>query len=243
MRDLYEDGGAISVRGCRLEPSHRDAGSPTGSSAHLRPGSGERPTCSSTGITGGRYDMGRQSRTHTGLLRPSAWVPLAWIDQAMHTASSRGRGTIFAMRNAPLIGQQTLVDYARGCQSTTHRPLNCRCDYCKRARTEHGSDAADMPEQYEVSRAPRSHTVHIRFSGPSNVHEICPRWTRRRLSWPEPDATRPRSRGLGRASTSPPRAAVAVAVIGRAVVATHVRRTAATTSHKRHTRVAYLFRG
>ena len=66
----------------------------------------------------------------------------------------------------------------------------------------------------------------------SNVHEICPRWTRRRLSWPEPDATRPRSRGLGRASTSPPRAAVAVAVIGRAVVATHVRRTAATTSRK-----------
>ena len=71
---------------------------------------------------------------------------------------------ICAMRSAPLIGQQTLVDYARGCQSTTHRPLNCRCD-CKRARTEHGSDAADMPGQYAVSRAPRSHTVHIRFSG------------------------------------------------------------------------------
>ena len=138
---------------------------------------------------------------------------------------------ICAMRNAPLIGQQTLVDYARGCQSTTHRPLNCRCA-CKRAHTEHGSDAADMPGQYEVSRAPRLHTAHIRFSGPSNVHEICPRWTRRRLSWPEPDATRPRSRGLGRASTSPPRAAVAVAVIGRAVVAPHVRRTAATTSHE-----------
>ena len=152
---------------------------------------------------------------------------------------------ICAMRNAPLIGQQTLVDYARGCQSTTHRPLNCRCD-CKRARTEHGSDAADMPGQYEVSRAPRSHTVHIRFSGPSNVHEICPRWTRRRLSWPEPDATRPRSRGLGRASTSPPRAAVAVAVIGRAVVATHVRRTAATTSREYkflYLRVPDRFRG
>ena len=149
---------------------------------------------------------------------------------------------ICAMRNAPLIGQQTLVDYARGCQSTTHRPLNCRCD-CKRARTEHGSDAADMPEQYEVSRAPRLHTVHIRFSGPSNVHEICPRWTRRRLSWPEPDATRPRSRGLGRASTSPPRAAVAVAVIGRAVVATHVRRTAATTSRKAARGRPHLFRG
>ena len=150
----------------------------------------------------------------------------------MHTASSRGRGasdSCYAQRT--LIGQQTLVDYARGCQSTTHRPLNCRCD-CKRAHTEHGSDAADMPGQYEVSRAPRLHTAHIRFSGPSNVHEICPRWTRRRLSWPEPDATRPRSRGLGRASTSPPRAAVAVAVIGRAVVATHVRRTAATTSRK-----------
>ena len=149
---------------------------------------------------------------------------------------------ICAMRSAPLIGQQTLVDYARGCQSTTHRPLNCRCD-CKRARTEHGSDAADMPGQYEVSRAPRSHTVHIRFSGPSNVHEICPRWTRRRLSWPEPDATRPRSRGLGRASTSPPRAAVAVAVIGRAVVATHVRRTAATTSRKDYTCSPHRFRG
>ena len=92
MRDLYEDGGAISVRGCRLEPSHRDAGSPTGSSAHLRSGSGERPTCSSQLFTGGRYDRGTQSDTHTGLLRPSAWVPLAWIDQAMHTASSRGRG-------------------------------------------------------------------------------------------------------------------------------------------------------
>ena len=149
---------------------------------------------------------------------------------------------ILAMRNAPLIGQQTLVDYARGCQSTTHRPLNCRCD-CKRARTEHGSYAADMPGQYEVSRAPRSHTVHIRFSGPSNVHEFCPRWTRRRLSWPEPDATRPRSRGLGRASTSPPRAAVAVAVIGRAVVATHVRRTAATTSRKDYTCSPHRFRG
>ena len=130
----------------------------------------------------------------------------------------------------------------RQCQSTTHRPLNCRCD-CKRARTEHGSDAADMPGQYEVSRAPRSHTVHIRFSGPSNVHEICPRWTRRRLSWPEPDATRPRSRGLGRASTSPPRAAVAVAVIGRAVVATHVRRTAATTSREPDTCPVHRFRG
>ena len=149
---------------------------------------------------------------------------------------------ICAMRSAPLIGQQTLVDYARGCQSTTHRPLNCRCD-CKRARTEHGSDAADMPGQYEVSRAPRSHTVHIRFSGPSNVHELCPRWTRRRLSWPEPDATRPRSRGLGRASTSPPRAAVAVAVIGRAVVAPHVRRTAATTSHEVPILVPHRFRG
>ena len=92
MRDLSEDGGAISVRGCRLEPSHRDAGSPTGSSVHLRRGSGERPTCSSQLFTGGRYDRGTQSDTHTGLLRPSAWVPLAWIDQAMHTASSRGRG-------------------------------------------------------------------------------------------------------------------------------------------------------
>ena len=149
---------------------------------------------------------------------------------------------ICAMRNAPLIGQQTLVDYARGCQSTTHRPLNCRCD-CKRAHTEHGSDAADMPGQYEVSRAPRLHTAHIRFSGPSNVHELCPRWTSRRLSWPEPDATRPRSRGLGRASTSPPRAAVAVAVIGRAVVATHVRRTAATTSREVPTWGPHLFRG
>ena len=57
---------------------------------------------------------------------------------------------ICAMSNAPLIGQQTLVDYARGCQSTTHRPLNCRCD-CKRARTEHGSDAADMPGQEKRS--------------------------------------------------------------------------------------------
>ena len=149
---------------------------------------------------------------------------------------------ICAMRSAPLIGQQTLVDYARGCQSTTHRPLNCRCD-CKRARTEHGSDAADMSGQYAVSRAPRSHTVHIRFSGPSNVHEICPRWTRRRLSWPEPDATRPRSRGLGRASTSPPRAAVAIAVIGRAVVATHVRRTAATTSRLLPRGGVHRFRG
>ena len=149
---------------------------------------------------------------------------------------------ILAMRNAPLIGQQTLVDYARGCQSTTHRPLNCRCD-CKRAHTEHGSDAADMPGQYEVSRAPRSHTVHIRFPGPSNVHEFCPRWTRRRLSWPEPDATRPRSRGLGRASTSPPRAAVAVAVIGRAVAATQVGRTAATTSRKADNCRPHLFMG
>ena len=148
---------------------------------------------------------------------------------------------ICAMRSAPLIGQQTLVDYARGCQSTTHRPLNCRCD-CKRARTEHGSDAADMPGQYAVSQAPRSHTVHIRFSGPSNVHELCPRWTRRRLSWPDPDATRPHSRGLGRASTSPPRAAVAVAVIGRAVVATHVRRTAATTSRFGDKCPPHLFR-
>ena len=149
---------------------------------------------------------------------------------------------ICAMRNAPLIGQQTLVDYARGCQSTTHRPLNCRCD-CKRARTEHGSDAADMPGQYAVSRAPRSHTVHIRIPGPSNVHELCPRWTRRRLSWPEPDATRPRSRGLGRASTSPPRAAVAVAVIGRAVVATQVGRTAATTSREVPILIPHPFRG
>ena len=149
---------------------------------------------------------------------------------------------ICAMRSAPLIGQQTLVDYARGCQSTTHRPLNCRCD-CKRAGTEHGSDAADMSGQYAVSRAPRSHTVHIRFSGPSNVHEICPRWTRRRLSWPEPDATRPRSRGLGRASTSPLRAAVAVAVIGRAVVATQVGRTAATTSREFPEWGTHLFMG
>ena len=153
---------------------------------------------------------------------------------------------ICAMRDAPLIGQQTLVDYARGCQSTTHRPLNCRCD-CKRARTEHGSDAADMPGQYEVSRAPHSHTVHIRFSGPSNVREICPHWTKGRLSLPEPDETRLCSRGLGRASTSPPRAAVAVAVIGRAVVATHVRRTAATgrlqSSRKAHRCVPHRFRG
>ena len=138
----------------------------------------------------------------------------------------------------------------RRCQSTTHRPLNCRCD-CKRARTEHGSYAADMPGQYAVSRAPRSHTVHIRFSGPSNVHEICPRWTRRRLSWPEPDATRPRSRGLGRASTSARRVRRwpsryrrgTVAVIGRAVVATHVRRTAATTSHEVPKWGPHLFRG
>ena len=92
MRDLSEDGGAISVRGCRLEPGHRDAGSPTGSSVHLRRGSGERPTCSSQLFTGGRYDRGTQSDTHTGLLLPSTWVPLAWIDQSMHTASSRGRG-------------------------------------------------------------------------------------------------------------------------------------------------------
>ena len=128
----------------------------------------------------------------------------------------------------PILAVSVLERDARGCWSTSHRPLSCRCG-CNRACTEHDMDAGDMPGQYEVSRAPRLHTVHIRFSGPSNVHEICPRWTRRRLSWPEPDATRPRSRGLGRASTSPPRAAVAVAVIGRAVVATHVRRTAATT--------------
>ena len=145
---------------------------------------------------------------------------------------------ICAMRSAPLIGQQTLVDYARGCQSTTHRPLNCRCA-CKRARTEHGSDAADMPGQYAVSRAPRSHTVHIRILGPSNVHEFCPRWTRRRLSWPEPDATRPRSRGLGRASTSPPRAAVAVAVIADRL---RRRRDPAPTSHVRRTGDCTLLR-
>ena len=187
---------------------------------------------------------GVHSRTLTqacyGLPLGSRW--LGSIKPCILPAPVAAGLAICAMRNAPLIGQQTLVDYARGCQSTTHRPLNWRCD-CKRARTEHGSDAADMPGQYEVSRAPRLHTAHIRFSGPSNVHEICPRWTRRRLSWPEPDATRPRSRGLGRASTSPPRAAVAVAVIGRAVAATQVGRTAATTSHKRHTRVAHLFRG
>ena len=93
MRDLCEDGGAISVRGCRLEPSHRDAGSPTGSSAHLRPGSGESPTCSSTRSPSGSCWMHRQSGTHGGLVRPSAWVPLSWIDHAMHTSSYCGRGT------------------------------------------------------------------------------------------------------------------------------------------------------
>ena len=93
MRDLSEDGGAISVRGCRLEPSHRDAGSPTGSSAHLRRGSGERPTCSSQASPAYDHDRGTQSDTHTGLLRPSAWVPLAWIDHAMHTSNYCGRGT------------------------------------------------------------------------------------------------------------------------------------------------------
>ena len=113
----------------------------------------------------------------------------------------------------------------RQCQSTTHRPLKSRCGSIQ-VLTQHGSDAGNMLRQYAPTRVPQSHTAHIWFPGPSNVHEICPRWTRRRLSWPEPDATRPRSRGLGRASTSPPRAAVAVAVIGRAVVATEVRRTA-----------------
>ena len=61
--------------------------------AHARSGPGERPTCSSTrSPSGGCYD-GRQTRTHTGLLRPSAWVPLAWIDHAMHTSNYCGRGT------------------------------------------------------------------------------------------------------------------------------------------------------
>ena len=46
-RDLYENGGSISRRGYRRDPRHRDAGSPAGTSAHARRGSGERPTCSS----------------------------------------------------------------------------------------------------------------------------------------------------------------------------------------------------
>ena len=104
-------------------------------------------------------------------------------------------------------------------------------------------DAGDMPGQYAVSRAPHSHTLHIRFSRPSNVREICPHWTKGRLSLPEPDETRLCSRGLGRASTSPPRAAVAVAVIGRAVVATQVGRTAATTSHEVPPEGPHLFMG
>ena len=170
MRDLYEDGGAISVRGCRLEPSHRDAGSPTGSSAHLRSGSGERPTCSSTGITGGRYDMGRQSRTHTGLLRPSAWVSLAWIDQAMHTATSRGRGTSdlhYAQRfllwmpvssngtltvtGAPVTDHSTVDAVAIGrAQSTIWMPPTCLGSMRYRGRlvrAQHTSDFQD-PQMY-----------------------------------------------------------------------------------------------
>ena len=131
----------------------------------------------------------------------------------------------------PILAVSVLERDARGCWSTSHRPLSCRCG-CNRACTEHDMDAGDMPGQYAVSRAPHSHTLHIRFSRPSNVREICPHWTKGRLSWSEPDTTRLRSRGLGRASTSPPRAAVAVAVTGRAVVATQVHRTAATTSHE-----------
>ena len=194
--------------------------------------------------SGGCYD-GRQTRTHTGLLRPSAWVPLAWIDHAMHTSSYCGRGTCvprYIYATHPILAVSVLERDARGCWSTSHRPLSCRCG-CNRACTEHDMDAGDMPGQYAVSRAPRSHTVHIRFSGPSNVREICPHWTKGRLSLPEPDETRLCSRGLGRASTSPPRAAVAVAVIGRAVVATQVGRTAATTSQKPHKCVAHLFMG
>ena len=111
----------------------------------------------------------------------------------------------------PILAVSVLERDARGCWSTSHRPLSCRCG-CNRACTEHDMDAGDMPGQYAVSRAPHSHTLHIRFSRPSNVREICPHWTKGRLSLPEPDETRLCSRGLGRASTSPPRAAVAVAV-------------------------------
>ena len=142
----------------------------------------------------------------------------------------------------PILAVSVLERDARGCWSTSHRPLSCRCG-CNRACTEHDMDAGDMPGQYAVSRAPRSHTVHIRFSGPSNVREICPHWTKGRLSLPEPDETRLCSRGLGRASTSPPRAAVAVAVIGRAVAATQVGRTAATTSREFPPEGPHRFRG
>ena len=87
----------------------------------------------------------------------------------------------------PILAVSVLERDARGCWSTSHRPLSCRCG-CNPVRTEHDMDAADMPGQYAVSRAPRSHTVHIRFSGPSNVREICPHWTNLgRLSLPEPD--------------------------------------------------------
>ena len=165
-RDLYGDGGAISLRGCRLEPCHRDAGSPTGSSAHRRRGSGEPPTCSSHPSPPRGIMRARQSRTHGGLERPSAWAPLAWIDHAMHTSSYCGRGTCVprytqrilswqsvssngtpAGAGAPVTDHSAIVVVStRRAQSTIWMPATClRSMQCRGrlVRTQHTSDFQD----------------------------------------------------------------------------------------------------
>ena len=65
----------------------------------------------------------------------------------------------------------------RRCQSTTHQPLKSRYGSIQ-VLTQHGSDAGNMLRQYVPTRVTQSHTAHIWFPGPSNVHEFCPTFPR-----------------------------------------------------------------
>ena len=236
MRDLPKDGGAISVRGCRLEPSHRDAGSPTGSSAHTfvvaqenhrRAPASSSPADDMTGVhsrtlTQACYGLPLGSRWlgSTMLCILAATVAVGHAYRAIRNASYLGSQCPRTGRPRVLEHQSPTTQLSMRLQPGAHRArYGCR---------RHAWAVCS------VAGASFAHSTHQIFRTLKCARDMSP------LDQGEIELARARrdatalvhSRGLGRASTSPPRAAVAVAVIGRAVVATHVRRTAATTSRK-----------
>ena len=100
-------------------------------------------------------------------------------DHPVLYACRSGRCAIYTRsnRDTRFTCRQCSRGLRRRCQSTTHQPLKSRYGSIQ-VLTQHDGDAGNMLKQCAPTRVPQSHTAHIWFPGPSNVHEICPTFPR-----------------------------------------------------------------